>query len=63
MKNDYQLPVRLDSSLAKRLHDVSTGTGISKTKLTQISLDKFLSEFNQSGVFDAINKLKEPQVW
>ena len=63
MKNDYQFPVRLNSSLSKKLNDVSTGTGISKTKLTQISLDKFLTEFNQSGVFDAINKLKEPQVW
>ncbi len=63
MKNDYQFPVRLNSSLSKKLNDVSTGTGISKTKLTQISLDKFLTEFDESGVLDAFSKIKEPQTW
>lgn len=63
MKNDYQFPMRINASLAKSLNDVSKGTGISKTKITQISLEKFLTEFNESGIPQAMQQIQQPKPW
>ena len=44
-----QFPLRLEQELADELDRVSVDMNMTKTKISQIAIRKFLNELNQSG--------------
>ena len=51
-------PLRLTTNLSNTLHSASLSTGITKSDLIRVALNKFLVELSQSGISEAIAKIK-----
>jgi predicted DNA-binding protein len=54
----HSFPLRLSTDLSNTLHSASISTGITKSDIIRMSINKFLSELNASGVNEALAKLK-----
>jgi predicted DNA-binding protein len=54
----YQFPLRINRTLAELLESTSETTGINKTALIRISIEKFILELNQSGIPQAMQIIK-----
>ena len=56
---NYQIPLRLSDALATELHDVSTATGINKSKLCRMGISRILRELQESGISDRMGELSK----
>ena len=54
----HSFPLRLTTDLSNTLHSASLSTGITKSDLIRVALNKFLVELSQSGITEAIAKIK-----
>jgi predicted DNA-binding protein len=54
----HSFPLRLNTDLSNTLHSASLSTGITKSDLIRVALNKFLVELSQSGITEAIAKIK-----
>ena len=51
-------PLRLSSDLSNTLHKASLSTGITKSDIIRMSISKFISELNASGINETLARLK-----
>ena len=49
----HSFPLRLTTDLSNTLHSASLSTGITKSDLIRVALNKFLVELSQSGITEA----------
>lgn len=54
----YSFPLRMDLELTNNLHTASIESGLSKSQIIRISIQKFLTELNASGINETLAKLK-----
>jgi hypothetical protein len=54
---NYQLPLRLNDTLANQLHEVSLATGIQKSKLCRMGISKIITDIKLNGLADSMGKL------
>jgi predicted DNA-binding protein len=51
------IPIRLDSCLSLRLDEISKDTRIPKNTIVKLSIDKFITEFDLSGIRQKMKEL------
>jgi predicted DNA-binding protein len=51
------IPIRLDSCLSLRLDQISKDTRIPKNTIVKLSIDKFITEFDLSGIRQKMKEL------
>jgi predicted DNA-binding protein len=56
--NKSIFPLRLSTDLSNTLHKASLSTGITKSDIIRMSINKFLSELNASGINETLARLK-----
>lgn len=57
--NQYQLPLRLNDTLAEQLHEVSEITGIQKSKLCRMGISRIITDIQDMGALESIRTLNQ----
>ena len=57
--NNYQLPLRLNDTLADQLHEVSEITGIQKSKICRMGISRIVTDIQEMGALEGIRTLNQ----
>lgn len=55
--NNYQLPLRLNDTLADQLHEVSEITGIQKSKICRMGISRIVNDIKQFGALESMKTI------
>jgi predicted DNA-binding protein len=58
-QTNYQLPLRLNDTLAEQLHEVSEITGIQKSKICRMGISRIVTDIYQMGALESIRTLNQ----
>ena len=54
---NYQIPLRLPDDLANELHEVSEATGIQKTKLCRMGLERLITDMKANRISEMMKSI------
>ena len=57
--NNYQLPLRLNDTLAEQLHEVSEITGIQNSKICRMGISRIVIDMKQMNAFESVRDLNK----
>ncbi len=55
--SNYQIPLRLPDDLANELHEVSEATGIQKTKLCRMGLERLMTDMKANRIAETMRTI------